>query len=507
MISLHQAQRFLKLPLALAIGMLSFSAQQASAHGYVESPPSRAIQCKNGKNVGCVIPSHSPQSIEYYAGTRFSHTSYPSNAQACDGDFRSCGPSDGNIASAGLSSFGSLDEQTSTRWTKNSIKPGPNTFTWHYTAQHKTRYFQFYITKKDWNPNQPLTRDSFEMTPLLDQPWDGSMPGTKTRHTVNIPSDRKGYHVLLAVWKVDDNRNSFYQVVDLDIDNPSAGSKPVDDSAKSAWSAIGNLQGEALAVGDKVRTRVFSDQGEELGKQVTLEINSANLAKANQWPLELAKKVNAANLGYQIGELDDKDRVIPGQEQNRIFARNGSGITNVIIDKVLASTNTELGVSGLQAEYSLKDGQADLHFNAFIKDADPNDSYFLRYGIYDSAGKRIKFQQGTVGDLAPHFSTTLENMQAGTYDLVLVASSRRGQLLQQTLSFTLKPAASEEQEQPVVRYDHVFPEGIKTYKAGTLVLQPKDGHVYECSDNSVYCKMETMAPGVGLSWEWGWTRR
>ncbi|MGC5704333.1 N-acetylglucosamine-binding protein GbpA [Pseudomonas sp. NFXW11] len=499
MISQYQARRFLKLPLALAIGMLSFSAQQASAHGYIESPKSRAFLCSYAggtKNTNCGAVMYEPQSVEHF------------ESSSCPGKgFFACGPTDGKIASGGLNSFSKLDEQTSSRWVKNSIKPGPNTFTWHYTAQHRTRDYQFFITKKDWNPNQPLTRNSFEKTPLLEQPWHGEMPGTKTSHTVNIPSDRNGYHVVLAVWKVGDNSNAFYQVVDVNIDNPGAGSKPVDDSAKSAWSAIGNLQGEALAVGDKVRTRVFSDQGEELGKQVTLEINSANLAKADQWPLELAKKVNAANLGYQIGELDDKDRVIPGQEQNRIFARNGSGITSVIIDKVLASTTAELGVSGLQAEYLLKDGQADLHFNAIIKDADPNDSYFLRYGIYDSAGKRIKFQQGTVGDLAPHFSTTLENMQPGTYDLVLVASSKRGQLLQQTLSFTLKPATSE--EQPVVHYDYKYPEGIKGYTAGTLVLQPTDGHVYECKPSpfSAYCKMPALAPGhENSSWEWGWTR-
>ncbi|MFJ7141948.1 N-acetylglucosamine-binding protein GbpA [Pseudomonas protegens] len=528
MITLHRARPFLKLPLIVAIGMASFAAQNASAHGYIESPPSRAYQCNTGKNTSCGIVRYVPQSVEYFASTRYGHTSFPSNAQACDGDFRSCGPADGKIASGGLGSFGELNEQTTTRWKKNSIKPGPQTFTWHYTAQHKTRYYQFYITKKDWNPNQPLTRDSFEMTPLLDEPWDRSMPGKKTQHTVNIPADRSGYHVLLATWKVDDNLNTFYQVVDLDIDNPTAGTGPgpIDETPKSVWTDIGAVQPEPLAIGDSVRTRVFTEQGEQLAKQVTLAITSSAMADKNAWPLELAKKVNAANLGYQMGELDDKDRVIPALGKNAIFARNGSGITDVIIDKQLAVFATQLSINGLLPEYSIKDGQVELHFNAILKDADPNDSYVVHYALYNAAGTRIKLEYGDTGNLAPHFSTALKDVQPGKYELVVVANAKRGSLLQETVSFVVKPAAPNDNGNGGntgtpgtggdigAKYDHVFPQGLSTYKAGTLVLQPKDGKTYKCKGHpySGYCmQWKTSAtqyePGTGSHWKMAWDRQ
>ncbi|MDP4572966.1 N-acetylglucosamine-binding protein GbpA [Pseudomonas sp. LPH60] len=517
MISLQRARTFLKLPLALAIGLASITAQQAAAHGYIESPASRVFLCNKGQNTGCGVATYVPQGIEYFASTGYGHTSYPSNAQACDGDFRTCGPANGRIASAGLGSFGKLDEQTTSRWKKNTIKPGPNTFTWHYTAYHKTRNYQFYITKKDWNPNQPLTRDSFEMTPLLDEPWGGRMPNAKTRHTVNIPADRSGYHVLLAVWKVDDNRNSFYQVVDLNIDNPGAASQP-DPVAESAWTDIGSVQPEALGVGDKVRTRVFTAQGEQLAKQVTLDITSAAMADKNTWTRELAKKVNAANLGYQMGDLNAKDQVVAVLGKNTIFAKKDSGITSVLIDRTLAVSPTELKIAGLQAQYPIKDGQVELQVKASLEATDPSDSYFLSMEIYDAAGKRVQVAYGDVGSLNPQFSTTLKDINPDQYDLVIVSSSKKGHLLQKTASFKVTPEVVEQKpENPAdvsAQYDYVFPQGLQSYKAGTLVLQPKDGQVYECKPLpfSSYCKqfttgMNVFEPGVGSSWEWGWIRR
>lgn len=58
-------------------------AEQASAHGYVDSPGSRAILCKNGQNKDCGAIVYEPQSLEAPKG------------------FPHAGPADGKIASAG----------------------------------------------------------------------------------------------------------------------------------------------------------------------------------------------------------------------------------------------------------------------------------------------------------------------------------------------------------------------------------------------------------------------
>ena len=116
-------------------------------------------------------------------------------------------------------------------------------------------------------------------------------------------------------------------------------------------------------------------------------------------------------------------------------------------------------------------------------------------------------------------------MTAGQYDLVVVAKSKKGELLQQTISFNLK-AEPEVEETPgggndggttpetPGKYDHVFPEGLKAYKAGTLVLQPKDGKTYQCKPfpYSGYCVQWKAGathyePGIGSHWEMAWTRQ
>ncbi|MBP5129037.1 lytic polysaccharide monooxygenase, partial [Pseudomonas protegens] len=385
MIKSNRVRSFLKLPLVLAMSVAGVAAQQACAHGYIESPKSRAYMCNEkglNQNSNCGAVAYEPQSTEYIGRKfegGFSH--FPSAAQACTGDFTKCGPANGTIPAGGLDRFSAINEQSSTRWTKNTIKPGPQTFAWKYAAPHATRYWQFYITKKDWNPNQPLTRDSFESTPLLDEPWPAlnvpAKAGETTKHTVNIPSDRSGYHVVLATWKVHDTDATFYQVVDLNIDNGAV--------IPSGWTTVGQVNPEALSIGDKVKTRVFNAQGEQAAKQIVLQISSAELAKADVWPHELAKKVNAAKQGYQMGLLNDKDEVLPNFGKNDILVKKGSDIVNVMIDKEQAAKPGELSITGMQSEYTLKDGKVDLHFNAIAKGGD----YTVKATVFNARGESV----------------------------------------------------------------------------------------------------------------------
>ena len=60
-------------------------------------------------------------------------------------------------------------------------------------------------------------------------------------------------------------------------------------------------------------------------------------------------------------------------------------------------------------------------------------------------------------------------------------------------------------------YDFSFPANIAAYKAGTVVLQPKDGKTYECKPfpYSGYCKQYSSTstqfePGVGSDWKEAW---
>lgn len=211
------ASKAVKLGLSSAIlgGALFFSTNFASAHGYVEQPVSRGYAGELAKNsigwgpalekYGNVITN--PQSLESPKG------------------FPEAGPADGKIASAdgGLGQIGDfvLDQQSLNRWDKQEMTGGVNSFVWKYTAEHKTTKWHYYITKKGWNPNAPLTRSEFELIGTVNH--DGSMPSNNPVHKINVPTDRNGYYVILAVWDVADTPNAFYNVIDVNLKNDGSG--------------------------------------------------------------------------------------------------------------------------------------------------------------------------------------------------------------------------------------------------------------------------------------------
>jgi chitin-binding protein len=488
-----------KTKLALAsviITLASLASQQAFAHAYVESPKSRSFMCAaSGGNLNrdCGTVAYEPQSVEYSTSV---NQHYPS--QYCSGDFTQCGPANGAIASGGINSYGQLNEQTATRWQKTTIKPGMNEFVWHYTAGHASAYYQFYITKKNWNPNQPLTRDSFELKPLLNENAGGVRPPAagNTKHKVNIPSDHSGYHVILATWKVSDTAATFYQVIDVNIDGDVA---PV-----PTWNSLGAIQPEQLSVGDKVRTRVFTAAGEQTNRQTQLNIDTIEKAQANTWPFLLAQQVNKANAGYVVGELNANDEVVPNYGKNTLYAKNKSDVVRVEIQKDRPSVIGTLKLSGLQAEYPLKGGAAELHFNAIALGGE----YTIAATVFNGKGESIAHQQAASGNNNPHLSIPLRNVSSGEYDVVVVATSQKNELLQQSQRITLKA-----EEVAGGEYDFVFPEGLRSYKAGTKV-KSKDGNVYECKPfpYSGYCvqwssNATQFEPGTGSHWNMAWTRK
>jgi predicted carbohydrate-binding protein with CBM5 and CBM33 domain len=192
---------------ALMLGLLFTLAfpESASAHGYVESPASRSYLCGQGQNKNCGPVQYEPQSVEGI------------------GNFPQSGPADGHIAGGGV--FPDLDAQAADRWKKVTLNGGPNSFTWKLTAPHSTKEWKYYITKKDWNPNKPLARADLEPTPFCYVYDGGKRPGNSVIHQCNVPTDRSGYHLILAVWEIADTGNAFYQVLDVNLVNNGSGTE------------------------------------------------------------------------------------------------------------------------------------------------------------------------------------------------------------------------------------------------------------------------------------------
>jgi len=200
--------------LLITTGILLLLPNTAFGHGYVEGPASRAALCKSGQNTDCGSIIYEPQSLEAPKG------------------FPEKGPIDGKIASAN-GAFSKLDEQSATRWSKVNLSSGKNTFTWKISAAHATTSWKYYITKPNWNPNAPLTRDSFDLSPFCSVNYNGVQPPFSYTDTCYVPA-RSGYQVILAVWEIADTVNAFYNVIDVNF----SGSNPVDTQAPTAPSTL-----------------------------------------------------------------------------------------------------------------------------------------------------------------------------------------------------------------------------------------------------------------------------
>lgn len=177
------------------LGLFGFGTS-GFAHGYVTSPGSRAYfgtAAAGNLNQSVGRAQWEPQSIEASKNTFI----------------------DGKLASAGVTGFEPLDEQTATRWHKNVINPGNLTISWNLTAQHRTSTWDYYITKTGWNPNAPLKISDFELIAQIDD--KATVPPKIVNQTITVPQDRKGYHVILAVWNISDTTNAFYQAIDVNI--------------------------------------------------------------------------------------------------------------------------------------------------------------------------------------------------------------------------------------------------------------------------------------------------
>ncbi|AIR96066.1 lytic polysaccharide monooxygenase auxiliary activity family 9 protein [Streptomyces glaucescens] len=167
-----------KRMLAVAIGAgiapllaVTLPAGNASAHGYISSPPSRQAQCAAG-TVSCGSIKYEPQSVEG-----------PKGLMSCSG---------------GNSAFAELDDD-SKGW---KITPVSRTtsFNWRLTAQHATSTWQYYAGGRK----------------IAEFDDGGARPGATVTHQVNFGS-LTGKQKVLAVWNIADTTNAFYACVDVNV--------------------------------------------------------------------------------------------------------------------------------------------------------------------------------------------------------------------------------------------------------------------------------------------------
>ncbi|TDF39198.1 N-acetylglucosamine-binding protein GbpA [Alteromonadaceae bacterium M269] len=297
-------------------------------HGYIIQPESRVTFCRDGVNTNCGAIQFEPQSLESVSG-------FPAIGDGI--------PPDGEIPSAGIVRFSELNIQTDARWAKASIAAGENQFTWMYTANHRTRNWRYFITRQDWDPNQPVTRDSFVLEPFCTIDGNNEQPPTPLNtHDCVVPS-RTGYQLILSVWEIADTVNSFYNIIDVTFDgdpNPNPDPDPDPDPTPDPdpdptieFQQIGTIFPTVeLRPGDSVRARVFDAQGEIPALQVELVINDVVDGSRTYWPQGLARQINQQQNDLRAGQMNEDGTFTPVLGENPIFATVASGLTRVEID-------------------------------------------------------------------------------------------------------------------------------------------------------------------------------
>jgi len=445
------------------------------SHGYITQPESRNLLCKQGGNSACGAIQWEPQSLEAPSG------------------FPASGPADGVIAGAALAQFNELNEQTSSRWAKRAMKAGANSFSWQFTANHATRNWRYYITRQDWNPNQKLTRASFDLTPFCVVDGGNRQPPATVTHNCTVPA-RSGYQVILGVWEIADTPNSFYNMVDVLFGDVQV---PVPE-----WTQRGVIYPSVdLAAGDSVASRVFDASGERTDLQTTVQIGSPTEGLRNNWAYQLAARINAEQPLLHAGQLGSDGKITPVYGQNTIYSKSSSALNRVEVQINKQTVPVaELSVGDVKSAYVIANGALSIDFNVSA-----NAEMEVTAYVYDAAGVSKGFASVSLNNRSALLSVALNQPKAGLHQLVVKGVVKEGgAVLQKTFSFSVSDGTS-------AAYDYVFPASIAQYKAGTRVLQSKDGKVYTCKPfpYSGWCTQWSAAstayePGVGSSWKDAW---
>jgi chitin-binding protein len=235
---------------ALVIGLSSlFAVTEASAHGYVSSPKSRVIQCKEN---GVENPTHPACIAAKAAGNGGLYTPQEVAVGGVRDNHEYFIP-DGHLCSANRSNLFGMD-LARTDWPATNVTAGPLQFVWTNTAAHKTMYFRYYITREGYNHAQPLRWSDLE---LIHDSGKADQE-TTSYHTVQLPP-RTGRHIVYSIWQRDWERDSaegFYQCIDVDYGR-GGNSSSVPASSKSS-SSVGSV---ASSVGSSISSNTCAGLG------------------------------------------------------------------------------------------------------------------------------------------------------------------------------------------------------------------------------------------------------
>jgi chitin-binding protein len=280
-------------------GLALLAAGPAGAHGSMEVPASRAYACyKEGpespKSAAC-------KAVVQAGGTQPLYDWNEVNQAQANGNHRALIP-DGTICAGGRAKYAGLDLPR-TDWTATTIAPDASnrfTFVFHATAVHTARSIDFFVTRDGWNQAAPLAwSDLVRFASVVPSP----PVDHRFRMNVQLPANKAGRHVILAIWQRADSPEAFYSCSDVRIVATGGASQPV------TWNEAGQVVGQNnLPPGSSAIFRVFDSAGRDVARHAVAL--SAVTGAADRWPLALAQVVNASSGIFRIGVLGSQGSVV-----------------------------------------------------------------------------------------------------------------------------------------------------------------------------------------------------
>ncbi|TKA09267.1 lytic polysaccharide monooxygenase auxiliary activity family 9 protein [Actinacidiphila oryziradicis] len=186
----------LRKALGAALALTWLTAGPAAAHGAPTDPVSRVVACSQG--------------FGQFTGTAVCRAAVAANdnRQFTDWDnLRVAGVAgrdrqmipDGKLCSGGLDTFKGLD-LARTDWPATALTPGAAfTLTYRSTIAHEGT-FKVYLTKRDYDPSQPLTWSDLPEKPFLTV-VNPKLTNGAYHLTGRLPSDRTGRQLIYTIWQ------------------------------------------------------------------------------------------------------------------------------------------------------------------------------------------------------------------------------------------------------------------------------------------------------------------
>ncbi|WP_274519603.1 lytic polysaccharide monooxygenase [Legionella brunensis] len=279
------------------------------AHGSMETPISRIYHCfqenpENPKSPAC-------KAAVEIGGKQPLYNWNEVNQPAANDRHKDIIP-DGQLCGGGRDFYKGLN-LARTDWSTSIIEPDANgvfNFIYYPTAPHKTKYFKFYITKSDYDFNQPLKWSDLEEQPFCTINSVSLING-RYNMPCNMPANKIGKHLIFVIWQREDSTEAFYSCSDVFINTPG---KPVE------WYELQSLYNTAeIESGTTVKLRLFNHENGEIETHSIVVTDQNN--GGNQWPFALGEKVNANSSLLRIGQINSEtgEVVLTSGEANKIF--------------------------------------------------------------------------------------------------------------------------------------------------------------------------------------------